>query len=57
MADGYIALDGERGQGEGGGVHCKELAENHERTAQAAPNPQVAQNVVGEHLKDTRIMF
>ena len=52
MADGYIALDGERGQGEGGGVHCKELAENHERTAQAAPNPQIAQNVIGKHLKE-----
>ena len=56
MADGDVALDGERGQGEGGGVHGEELAENHERAAQAAPNPQVAQNVVGEHLKIIRII-
>ena len=50
MADGNVALNGERGEGEGGGVHGEELAEDHEWAAQAAPNPQVAQNVVGKHL-------
>ena len=50
MTDGYVALDGERGEGEGRGVHGEELAENHERAAQASPNPQVAQNVIGKHL-------
>ena len=52
MTDGYVALDGECSEGEGRGVHGEELAENHERAAQAAPNPQVAQNVIGKHLKE-----
>ena len=50
MTDGNVALNGECGEGEGGGVHGKELAENHEGAAQTSPNPEVAQNVVWEHL-------
>ena len=46
MADGNVALDGECGEGERGGVHGEELAENHEGAAHTPPNPEVAQNVV-----------
>ena len=54
MTDGDVPLDGEGGQGERGGVHGEELGVDHEGTAQAAPEPHVAQDVVREDLLHMR---
>ena len=57
VADGYVALNGEGGKGEGRWVHGQELTENHEAAAQAAPHPEVAQNVVLGHLGHSKIIL
>ena len=50
VTDGDVPLDGEGCQGERRGVHGEELGVDHEGAAEAAPDPHVAQDVVGEHL-------
>ena len=57
MTDGNVALNGECGEGEGRGVHGEELAENHKGAAHTSPNPEVSQDVVGEHLQTVILLI
>ena len=41
MTDGDVPLDGEGSQGEGWGIHGKELGVDHEWAAETAPDPHV----------------